>query len=74
MEQPQVNQNARALVSIAIFESVLLGLVVAVYLYTNNLTYLIGGVIGSQIVCAPMFIRWAKAQADAQKAQAEKQR
>ena len=51
----------KGLVNIAILEGVVLVLVVAVFLSTNSLTYLIGGVIGSTLIFAPMIIRWSKA-------------
>ena len=58
----------KGLVNIAILEGVVLVLVVAVYLSTNSLTYLIGGVMGSTLIFAPMIIRWSKAHGAAMKA------
>ncbi len=50
----------RALVNIALLEALLLAAVVAVYLYTNKLAFLIGGIVGAAVIVAPAFIRWAK--------------
>lgn len=69
-----MNDATRALVNIAVLEAVLLGIAAAVYLYTNAMTYLIGGIIGAQLVCAPMFVHWARAQANARRIDAEKER
>ena len=48
----------RALINIALLEGAVLMLVVGVYLYTNNIVHLVGGIIGSTLIFAPMFWRW----------------
>jgi hypothetical protein len=68
MQSPEQKKEAvGALVKIAVLEAVILAVVIGVYLYTNNLTYLIGGIVGSQIVCVPMFLRWARSMKDGEK-------
>ena len=57
------------LVKIAIAEGVLLAIVLVVYLYTKNLTYLIGGVIGAALIFGPMIYRRGKELQEAQKRQ-----
>lgn len=57
----------KGLINIAILEGLVLVLVVAVYLSTNNVTYLIGGVIGSTLIFAPMMVRWTKVHGAAMK-------
>ena len=64
----QKRQEAiKALVNVAILEGVLLVAVVLVYLQTNNVTYLVGGVLGSTLIFGPMILRWAKAHGEALK-------
>ena len=55
----------RALINLCLLEGFVLIAVVAVYLYTSNLTYLIGGVIGTMLIFGPMFMRWIKTHGDA---------
>ena len=50
----------RALVNLAMLEGFILVAVVGVYLYTNNIIHLIGGIIGSTLIFGPMFFRWHK--------------
>jgi uncharacterized integral membrane protein len=52
------NEATRELLRIAVFEAALIGCVIAVYLATQNIAYLIGGIVGAQIIVAPMFLRW----------------
>lgn len=54
-----------ALVRIAVLEAGIIAIVVAIWLATGNLAFLVGGLIGSQIVVAPMIIRWVREQAPA---------
>ena len=49
----------QGLVNIALLEGVVLIAVVGVFLYTNNVTYLIGGMVGSALIFGPMILRWA---------------
>ena len=65
-------ESANALVKAAIFEAVMLAAVVGVYLATNNMTYLIGGIVGAQIVAVPMFLRWAREKAPDMRAPKDK--
>jgi len=58
----------KGLINIAIIEGFVLMAVVGVYLYTGNITYLVGGIIGSALIFAPMFLRWARAHGGAMKA------
>lgn len=53
----------RALLNIVMLEGVVLLIVVAVYLATWNLTYLIGGVVASSLIFAPLLLRWMKEHA-----------
>lgn len=46
------------LIKIALMEGAMLIAVVGAYLYTDNLSILIGGVIGTAIIFGPMFFRW----------------
>ena len=48
----------KGLINIALFEGVVLIAVVAVYLHTQNIVHLIGGVVGSSLIFAPMIVRW----------------
>ena len=63
------NQNRqdaiRGLINLAALEGVLLVGVALIYLQTNNITHLVGGVIGTSVVFAPLFYRWAKAHSAA---------
>ena len=62
----QKKQDAvRALINIAVIEGFVLVAVVGVFLYTQSLTYLIGGVVGSTLIFGPMFLRWTKDHAPA---------
>ncbi len=61
----------KGLINIAILEGFVLAVVVAVFLTTQNMTYLIGGVIGSTLIFAPMLYRWSKAHGAAMKAKPE---
>lgn len=58
----------RGLINIAILEGFVLMLVVAVFLTTNNTIYLIGGIMGSTLIFAPMILRWSKAHGASMKA------
>ncbi|GJL95445.1 MAG: hypothetical protein DHS20C05_18500 [Hyphococcus sp.] len=58
----------KALVNIAMLEGFLLVAIVAVYLSTGSLTYLVGGLVGSSLIFGPMFFRWFKAHGAAMKA------
>jgi len=57
----------KGLINIAIAEGFVLMAVVGVYLYTGKLIHLAGGVIGSTLIFAPMFLRWHKEHAQALK-------
>jgi hypothetical protein len=57
-----------ALFKILLLESVLLTGVIVAYFATGKLSYLIGGLIGSQVIVAPMLISWVKEKAPAFKA------
>ncbi len=61
----------KSLFNIALFESVVLLAVVGVYLGTGNLTYLIGGIIGSTLVFAPMFLKWFQEYGEVMKTQSD---
>jgi len=50
----------RAFVNLAVLEGFLLIAVVGVYLYTNNMAYLIGGLIGVTLIFGPLFFRFLK--------------
>ncbi len=57
----------KGLINIAIIEGFVLMAVVGVYLYTGKLIHLVGGVIGSTVIFAPMFLRWSRAHGEAMK-------
>ncbi len=57
----------KGLINIALMEGAVLMLVVGAYLYTEDLNILIGGIIGTAIIFAPMFLRWFKTHAGALK-------
>ncbi|MEQ8936119.1 MAG: hypothetical protein RIE56_10055 [Amphiplicatus sp.] len=57
----------RALLNIAILEGMLLFIVVAVYLYTNELTYLVGGIVATSLIFVPVLMRWIRDHAPAMK-------
>ena len=59
-EQEKKQAAIKALINIAILEGFVLIAVVAVYFYTGEITYLIGGMIGSALIFGPMFLRWAR--------------
>jgi len=64
--QPDVEKKkeaVNALLRILALEGVIIAVVVAVYLATGKLNYLIGGMIGSQIIVAPMMIGWLREKA-----------
>lgn len=68
LDEQKRKDAIRSLINIAMFEGVVLVGVIGVYLATDNITYLIGGVIGSTIIFAPMFLRWFKDHGRALKA------
>lgn len=51
-------EAVKGLINIALMEGAMLIAVVGAYLYTDNLSILIGGVIGTAIIFGPMFFRW----------------
>lgn len=51
----------RALTNLALLEGMALFVVVALYLVAGELVYLIGGVVASALIFAPLFVRWLKA-------------
>ncbi len=59
------DQNRKAaikgLINIAIVEGMVLMAVVGVFLATNNVTHLVGGIVGSTLIFGPMFLRWHRA-------------
>lgn len=58
----------RGLINIALFEGMVLMAVIGVYFYTQNIVHLVGGVIGSSLIFAPMFVRWFREHGAAMKA------
>jgi hypothetical protein len=72
MDSEKRKEAVSALIKIAALEAVILIAVVAAYLATGNLTYLIGGIIGAQIVAVPMFLRWTREHAPAMKQNPDK--
>ena len=57
-DEHKKQEAIKALIRIAVLEGVLLVAVVGVYLKTNDLTYLIGGMVGVFLISGPMFVRW----------------
>jgi hypothetical protein len=68
LDQQKRKAAIKGLINIAIFEGFVLVAVVGVYLYTGKLIHLVGGVIGSTMIFAPMFLRWSRARGEAMKA------
>ncbi len=59
------NAAVRALTNIAILEGALIFAVLGVYLYTNNINYLIWGLIGVLLVFGPVYFRFVKSHGGA---------
>ncbi len=57
----------KGLINIVILEGIVLMLVVAVFLSTQSMIFLIGGIMGSTLIFAPMILRWSKAHGAAMK-------
>ncbi len=55
----------KGLINIAILEGFVLVLVIAVYLTTSSVFYLIAGIMGSTLIFAPLMLRWLRAHGDA---------
>ena len=53
----------RALIGIVVLEAAIIVAVVAAWIVTGRLSYLIGGLIGSQIIIAPMVFNWTREKA-----------
>ena len=51
----------RALINIAALEGFVLIAVIGVYLATDSIVFLIGGVIASSLIFLPMLLRWRRA-------------
>lgn len=58
----------KGLITIALMEGVMLMAVIGAYFYTDDLTILIGGIVGTAIIFGPMFFRWFKEHGAAMKA------
>ncbi|MEE2692421.1 MAG: hypothetical protein VX640_12855 [Pseudomonadota bacterium] len=58
----------KALFNILLLEGALLFAVVSVYLYTDRLTNLVGGLTASSLIFAPTLLRWTRDHAPALKA------
>ncbi len=65
LEQQKRKDAIRALMNIALLEGAVLIAVVAVYLKTNNITHLVGGIVAATLIFGPMFFRWFKAHGEA---------
>ena len=48
----------KALVNLAAVEGFVIVAVVVVYFYTNNMTHLVGGVVGAVVLFAPLYWRF----------------
>ncbi|MEL7490489.1 MAG: hypothetical protein AAGJ73_07195 [Pseudomonadota bacterium] len=55
----------RALINIAILEGGLIFAVIGVYLYTDNINYLILGLIGVLLIFGPVYFRFVKSHGGA---------
>lgn len=62
LKQERRKAAVRSLFKLAVLEAVLIAAVVVIYLYTGNILYLVGGVVGSTLIAAPMFFRWVRDQ------------
>jgi hypothetical protein len=58
----------RALINLAVLEGMVLFMVIAVYLMTNEVTYVAGGFVGSALIFGPMLYRWYKEHGEALRA------
>ncbi|MEQ8179697.1 MAG: hypothetical protein RIA10_15315 [Amphiplicatus sp.] len=63
-------EAARALLNIAMLEGMLLFAVVSIYLYTKEMTYLVGGVVATSLIFVPILLRWMRDHAPAMKSSA----
>ncbi len=68
LDEQKRKDAIKGLINIAIIEGFVLMAVVGVFLYTGNLIHLVGGVMGSTLIFAPMFLRWSRAYGEAMKA------
>ena len=64
-KDPDRDEALRALISLCVMEGAALAGVVFVYLTTNNIVYLIGGVVGVVAIFLPLQIRRIIAHRDA---------
>ena len=62
---PDRNEALRALISLVLIEGAALAAVVFIYLHTDNLVYLIGGVLGVVGIFLPLQLRRIIAHRDA---------
>ena len=67
MQDPAKTNAIRALITIAVWEGLVLVAVVGPYFVTNSVPVLIAGLAASMALFAPMFLRWAKAHGAALK-------
>ena len=67
LEEQRRRDAIRALINMAVLEGMILVAVVGVYLYTNNMTYLIGGIVGATLIFGPMYWRFIREHGDALK-------
>lgn len=58
IDEQKRKDAVRALINICVLESVLIVAVVAIYLATSNWQFLLGGVVGAQLIFIPMLLRW----------------
>lgn len=58
----------KGLINIVIIDAIALAGVVAIFLYTNNFFYLIGGLVGAALITGPMVVRWYNEYVSAVKA------
>ena len=64
-KDPDRDEALRALISLCVMEGAALAGVVFVYLTTNNIVYLIGGVVGVVAIFLPLQLRRIVAHRDA---------
>ena len=58
----------KGLINIVLLEGAVLMAVIGVYFHTQNIVHLVGGVLGSSLIFAPMIVRWFHAHGEAMKA------
>ena len=60
VDEQRRKEAIRSLINIVILEGLLLIAVVGIYFYTNNITYLVGGIVAVSLIFGPVFFRFVR--------------